>query len=410
MAAMLFTSALTRADVVSDWNRVMLTTLSAQNPYIQARVAAITHLAVFEAVNAVTGEVKPYLGTVTASPGASAEAAAVSAAYTVLIKYLPDWADALNDNRADSLARIPEGPAKSAGIAAGEAAANAMIAARASDGSEPPEVYTPPPSPKPGEWQLTGACNGGVFLHVAKVTLFALRSSDQFRSDPPPALASGKYARAYNELKEFGGVNSPGRPQDRADVALFYSKVLSTFIWNPVATQIAARQNKSLSENARAFALLNMAIFDAFVANFDTKYRYPFWRPETAIHAGDQGGNRNTEPDPGFAPFVPTPCHPSYPAALPALGSAARVVLERIYGRRGHSITLSTPAVPNVTLHYENLRDISDDINDARLFGGIHFRFDDAAGNEQGRQVGDYVFRHKLRRAQSCASGEEEDQ
>jgi hypothetical protein len=371
----------------------------------------MTQLAVFEAVNSVSGEFKPYLGILPASPGASPEAAAIAAAHTMLIGFIPDRADMFNSSRAESLAKIPDGPAKTAGIGLGEAAAAAVKAARVNDGVEPPEIYQPSPSPKPGEWQKTGTCAGGVLFHMRKATPFAIRSGKQFRADPPPVLASFRYARAYDEAQRIGNKNNPNRPQNRDNVARFYAAVLATAVWNPVASQLAAAQNKSLSENARAFALLNMAIFDALIANLESKYHYVYWRPETAIRAGDADGNPQTNPDAGFEPFVPTPCHPSYPSAHAALGSAARLVLERIYGRRGHSVTLSSAAVPGVTLQYENLSDISEDIDDARIYGGIHFRFDHGAANDQGRRVGNYIFKNVLRRTNgSSRDVDEEDQ
>jgi hypothetical protein len=410
--AMLLMSGLACADVVSDWNAIMLNASNTTSgPLLDERVAAITQLAVFEAVNSVSGEFKSYLGTVPASPGASPEAAAVAAAHTTLIGFFPDRAEMLNASRAESLASIPDSPAKTAGIAAGEAAAAAVKAARANDGVDPPESYQPPPSTQPGQWQKTGTCAGGVLFQMRQAKPFSIRSAEQFRADQPPVLASGRYARAYEEVHRLGNKSTPDRPQDRDDVARFYAAVLATDTWNPVASQLAAAaQNKSLTQNARAFALLNMAIFDALIAVFESKYHYTYWRPETAIRAGETDDNPQTDPDPGFQPFITTPCHPSYPSAHAALGGAARDVLERIYGRRGHSITLSSPTVPGVTLRYESLRDISEDIDDARIYGGIHFRFDQAAGQEQGRRVGNYVFRNTLRRANSTGCPEDEDQ
>lgn len=392
LAALLFSPAITSADAVLDWNVIMVTMVSDQPPPFQNRFAAITHLAVFEAVNALTGDYKPYLGMITASRGASAEAAAVAAAHAVLRNYFPDSAAILDAARASSLAWIPDGPAKSSGIAVGETAAVRVIAARAKDGSGPPESYLPSSS-NPGEWQLTPGCpaTGGVFLHWRNVTPFAIRSAAQFRSDPPPAITSDRYTRAYKEVKEVGGLNSTERLQDRANVARFYAVLGGAVLWNPIARQIAAAQGRSLAENARAFALLNMALSDVGVALVETKYHYNFWRPETAIRAGGTDENPRTDPDPSFVPFITTPCHPSYPSGHAATSYAAREVLERILGSRDHSITLSSPAVPDVTLKYARLKDITDDIDDARVYGGIHFRFDQEAGAEQGRRLGAYV-------------------
>ncbi|MGH9369920.1 MAG: vanadium-dependent haloperoxidase [Vicinamibacterales bacterium] len=220
--------------------------------------------------------------------------------------------------------------------------------------------------------------------------------------DPPPSLERHKYSKDYDEVRKVGGMNSLERPQDRADVARFFA-VVPPSLWNMVAAQIAATHRLSLAETARAFALVNMAMLDASIATFDTKYHYNFWRPETAIRAGDADGIARTEGDPSFVPFITTPCFPSYPSAHAALSGAAREVLERLFGRRPRAITLSTPAVPGVTLHYTRLKEITDDIDDARVYGGIHFRFDQEAGTEQGRRVGAYVYEHNLRPARECS-------
>jgi hypothetical protein len=384
-------------DVVLEWNEIAVAALAGQNPFVETRLAAITHLAVFEAVNAVTREYRPYLGTLSAPRGASAQAAAVAAAHGVLAASLPGQRPALDAARAASLAAIPDGPAKDDGVAVGEDAAAAMIAERTGDGSETPRFHLPT-SAEPGQWQLTPACpaQGGVFLHVRDVRPLGIESGGQFRAGPPPSLRSFRYTRDYAEVKRLGAAGAP-RPADRADVARFYAVVLGVATWNPAVRQVAAAQGRSLSLNARAFALLNMAIFDALIAVMDTKYAYRLWRPETAVRAGGNDGNPWTRPDPAFAPFITTPCHPSYPSAHASLGHAARAVAERIYGAGRHAITLSSPAVPGVVLRYTRFHEITRDIDDARVYGGIHFRFDQEVGGRQGDLVGAYVHGHNLR-------------
>jgi hypothetical protein len=396
MAAMLlFGTATAKADAVSDWNAVMLTAVSHQNPFAQARYGAITQLAVFEAVNAITGDYKPYLGTVKASPGASAEAAAIAAAYRVLVTYFPAGLPTLDAARTSSLASIPDGSPKDAGIAVGEAAANAMISLRADDGSSPPEFYAPSSS-EPGQWRLTPSCPaaGGTLLQWRNVTPFGIARADQFRSEPPPALGSSKFARAFNEVKTVGALYSTERPPDRSNVALLYAAIAAPAVWNRVTSQVLAAEHASLSEGARAFALVNIALSDGAVAVFDTKYHYVFWRPETAIHFADINDNPRTEADPSWVPFITTPCFPSYPSAHGTLSNAARQVLDRLYGDR-HPITISSPAL-GITLSYQTLLEITDDIADARVYGGIHYRFDQEEGAEQGRRVGEYIYRHNL--------------
>lgn len=396
VAAVLLTGpSSVRADVVLEWNAIMQAAVATQNPFAQARFAAITQIAVFEAVNAVTPEYEPYLGTIEAPAGASAEAAAVAAAYRVLKTYFPSNFT-LDTARDASLATIPDSMAKADGIAAGEAAAAAIIARRSADGSTPPQSYAPQSS-LPGEWQLTAGCAGGILFHWQNVTPFALESSAQFRSDPPPALDSTRYVKDYEEVRTVGSMDSLLRPQDRADVARFYAAVLAVATWNQAARQVAADRGASLVENARAFALLNIAISDALVSVMETKYHYRYWRPSTAITAVDDG-NPRTLPDPTFVPFVMTPCFPSYPSAHASASYAAAEVARRLFGAGGHTITLDSAAVPGIVLPYTTFHDITRDIDDARVYGGIHFRFDQEAGETQGREIGTYVAKHLLRR------------
>jgi hypothetical protein len=392
--AVLLTQTIARADVVLDWNAIMQSTISGQAPFPQARFAAITQLAVFEAVNAIQKDYQPYLGTINAPQGASAEAAAVAAAHTVLKSYFPASAAALDAARASSLAVIPNGASKDAGISVGEMAAAAVLSARNGDGSAPPQFFIPTA-------QRPGAA-GGAFLHWRDLKPFVLRTADQFRLEEPPGLKSARYTKDYEEVKAMGGMNSALRSQDRTGVARFYAAVSPVAVWNPIARQLSVTAANSLSKNARAFALVNMALSDAAVAVFDTKYRYNFWRPETAIRLGDTDDNERTEADPTFTPLITAPCFPGYPSAHATLSGAARELLEHLYTPRRRSLILSNAAVPGVTLRYGRLKEITDDIDDARVFGGIHFRFDQEDGSDLGRRVGDYVVRHSMGMARSC--------
>jgi hypothetical protein len=391
-------------DPVLQWNAVMLTTVGGKNAVEQQRIATIAQLAVFEAVNAITRGYEPYLNpvvsSIVATADASPEAAAIAAAHAVLLHYIPEQAATLDSAKASSLARIPNGPAKDAGIGIGSAAATAMIEQRLNDGSQSPEFHVPP-SANPGEWQLTSGCppQGGPFLHLRNVAPFGIERSDQFRADPPPSLTSRRYARDFNEVKALGALDSPHRPADRADVARFYAAVLGLPVWNSAAQQVAAAQKRSLTENARGLALLNMALFDGLISVFETKYHQPFWRPETAIPAAGVDDNPKTDPDPTFRPFITTPCHPSFPSAHASLGGAARRTLERVYGTGPHAIQFASPAVPDVRLRYASFEEITSDIDDARIYGGIHFRFDQQAGGKQGFHVASFIVRHHLRPA-----------
>lgn len=401
--------SIARADAVLDWNRIMQTTLAVQNPFAMARSAAITQLAVFEAVNAIDRRYEPYLNVVSAPATASTDAAAIAAAHRALRTLVPAAAATLDAARAQSLAAIPDSTSKDAGIAAGEAAAAAIIALRANDGSTPPRFFLPS-SAAPGEWQTTPGCPaaGGILVHWGQVTPFGVPSVEPFRSDPPPALTSKTYTRDFNEVKGVGDVNSTSRPQDRADVARFYNAVLAVAVWNDVARQLAVAAGHPLTRNARTFAVLAMAINDGLVAVMDTKYQYTFWRPETAIHDADADGNPDTTPDPAFRPFITAPCFPGYPSAHAAGSYAARGVLQRIFGNEGHMVTLVSAAVPNVQLSYSTLKSITADIDDARVYGGIHFRFDQRAGGRLGGRIAAYVHAHQLRPIDDDDEGDDE--
>jgi len=415
LAALLACSSTARADVVLNWNAIAVSTVQGQSPFAQPRFMAITQLAVFEAVNAITGDYKPYLGTVVAPTGASADAAAVAAAYHVLTNYFPS--SGLDDAYNASLALIPNGPAKSGGIATGQAAAAQMIALRLNDGSSPPLNYAPT-SIDPGAWRLTPGCPpaGGVGFQWQNITPFGVPSSPgshawiaPFDPGPPPALTSPRYARDYNELKRVGSASSDPteRPPDRADVARFYAAASPSFVFNLAARQVAAAEGRSLSDNARALALLNMATNDSLVASFWAKYHYKLWRPETAIFEGDLDGNARTDADPTYVPYVLTPCFPSYPSNHGSGSNSAAEILRRVYGAGGHAITMAIPTVQGVTLHYTTFKQITDDISDARIYGGIHFRFDQEAGADLGRDIGAYVYKHNLCRAKRYGGDED---
>ncbi len=403
MATLLCGSAAARADAVLDWNEIAVNTAvaSGQNPFAQARYAAIVQLAVFEAVNAIKGDYRPYLGTIVAPHGASADAAAIQAAYHVLTTYFGP-STVLDADRTNSLASIPDGEAKTRGIATGDAAAAAMIALRANDGSSPAQ-FKVPGLPVPGEYQATPSCpivNGvavGAFFQWQYVTPFGIRRASDYLIAPPPALTSNTYAKTYNEVMAVGGIDSTERPQDRADVAVFYAATSPTMVFNEAARQVAQQQQRSLSENARALALINMAINDSLVASFFNKYHYNFWRPETAIRAGDTDGNRKTDADPDFMPFIVTPCFPSYPSNHGSGSNGGAEVMRRLYGEAGHAITITNPAVPNTILDYTAFSQITDDISDARVYGGIHFRTDQDAGARLGTAIGKAIYKHNLR-------------
>ena len=392
-------------DIVLQWNEIAYNRMPGGSPFPTLRFMAIIQLAVFEAVNSITGKYQPYLGTINAPAGASPDAAAITAAHDTLTS-LFGQSMSLDNLRDASLAEIPDGQAKTDGISVGQAAAAAMIADRTGDGSTPPMFYTPP-NADPYQWQVTpGPCattNAGVFFHWRNVRPFGIESSSQFRAEPPPELGSGVYARAFNEVQRVGAANASraDRPADREDVARLYA-VTSIGTVNSLLQQIARTRNDEITDTARTLAVLNMAIADASISVFDSKYYYKTWRPVTAIPRGDEDGNRRTTAG-AFTPLIGTPCFPSYPSAHGANTNSALTVLERAYGRFGHTVTVSHPlgvrpdGTP-IVLTYTDLDAIIADVSDARVYGGIHFRFDQDAGERMGHAVGQYVYNNSLQK------------
>ena len=402
MISLVCAPAVARADVVLDWNAIAARTVLGQSPFNQARLMAITQLAVFEAVNAVTGEYEPYLAApIPAQPVTSAEAAAIAAAHFVLKAYFPANV-AIDTDRANALALIDDGLAKTNGIALGEAVGDAMVTLRANDGSSPNTFFVPS-STLAGDWQATPGClSGGVLYQWKDVTPFGIESPADFLLPGPPALSSNRYAKDYLEVQTVGAANSLVRPADRTDVARLYAASSPSFALSAASRQIAAAKGLSLTENARALALIMMGINDALIASFYNKYHYNLWRPVTAIPAGDVDGNDKTDGDP-FAPLISTPCFPSYPSNHASGTNGGLEMMRRLFGAAGHDITFTNtvPAlgslpIKTITKHYTQLKQIADDVDDARVSGGIHFRFDQVDGNVLGRAVATEIYKTYL--------------
>ena len=391
-----------RADTVTEWNEIMQAAVTASggtpssNPNQQTRWGAIVQLAVFEAVNAIEGEYEPYLGVIVAPDGASVDAAIITAAHDTIVAVRPLSAATVGGLRDTALAAIPNGESKDAGIQVGAAAAAAMLLLRSTDGWDANVSH--PGGTEPGQWRpelpsFTAALLPG----WGQVTPFGLNTSSQFRLPPPPALHTERYARDLNEVKLLGRVDSAFRPQDRTDVARFYAVASPVQVWNSAARQVSADQNLTRSQNARLFALLAMAMADASFTAWETKYHYSFWRPLTAIRGADNDGNDLTEADSEWLPLINTPAHPSYASGHATVSGAARAVLDWAFGSDGHDVTLTHSTLPDIVLQYSAWDEITDDIDDARVYGGIHFTFDQEEGAHQGSRVGKFIFRKYLR-------------
>ena len=391
-------------DMVLKWNDVAARTAVVTSPFNQARIMAIVQLSVFEAVNAITGDYEPYLDPATAGvAGASVDAAVIIAAHRSLTTYFPAATLALDAARDLDLGAIPAGPAKTAGMAAGMAAANAMIALRATDGSAPPTVFIPSTT-LAGDYQLTTGCAAGVFYNWQNVTPFGIPDATAFLLDPPPALGSQAYSKDYYEVMTKGSSTSTDRTAERAEVVRLYASSSPSFVLSMATRQISTAKGLSLPEKARALALIMMAISDSLVASFSNKYHHNLWRPETGIRNGMSDGNGNTDGDAGFATFIATPCFPSYPSNHASGTGGGLEVMRRLFGAAGHDITITNtvPALgslPAATIvrHYSQLKTIADDVDDARVYGGIHWRFDQVGGNVLGRAIATEVVKNNLR-------------
>jgi hypothetical protein len=391
-------------DMVLRWNDIAARTAVVTSPFNQARVMSIVQLSVFEAVNAITGDYEPYLDPPTAAvAGASVDAAVIIAAHRALTNYFPAATLALDTVRDLDLGAIPAGPAKIAGMAAGLAAADAMIELRATDGSAPLTVLVPS-STLAGDYQLTTGCAAGLLHNWQNVTPFGIHDATAFLLNPPPSLGSQRYTKDYYEVMTVGSSTSTDRPADRTEVVRLYAASSPSFLLSMAARQISTAKGLSLTENARALALIMMGINDSLVASFYNKYHYNLWRPETGIRNGVSDGNGKTDGDAGFATFIPTPCFPSYPSNHASGTNGGLEVMRRVFGAAGHDITITNnvPALGSlpaatITNHYSQLKAIADDVDDARVYGGIHWRFDQVGGNVLGRAIATEVVKNNLR-------------
>lgn len=391
-------------DLVLRWNDIGARTANATNPFLQARHSTIVQLAVFEAVNAITGEYESYLASPPqAAEGASVDAAVVTAAHHVLRTYFPAAGATLDAERDADLAAIPDGQGKTDGIALGLAAANAMITLRSSDGALPLTTLVPT-STAPGDYQLTTGCTAGLFYNWQDVTPFAIASAWNYLLPPPTYLGSNAYRKDYEEVWAYGAQGSTLRTDERSEVVRLYAASSPTFLLSMATRQIAVARGTSLAENARALALIHMAINDALIASFLNKYHYNHWRPETGIRNGDLDGNSRTTKDAAFATFIGTPCFPSYPSNHASGSGAGLEAMRRLFGAAGHDITLTNtvPALGSlpattVTRKYSQLEAIANDVDDARVLGGIHWRYDQVAGSALGRAVATEVVKDRLR-------------
>jgi membrane-associated phospholipid phosphatase len=388
-------------EMVLRWNEAMIAAVrtAGQSPPVAARSAAIVQAAVYEAVNSIDGSYSHYLVDIPAPPWASKEAAAAEAAHDALVGLFPSQAPVLDLELLASLQGIQAGDAKTWGISVGHAAAQILLAVRAHDGSDLVVTYTP--GTDPGDWQPTPPAYGPPLVpQWPGVTPFALQSGSQFRPPPPPALGTPEYLAARDQVMALGAIDSTTRTADQTEAALFWQGVVTPnstpFWWNEIAQHIAVAQGNTLVDNARLFALLNLASADSLIASFDGKYAYNFWRPVTAIR---------DEVDPGWTPLMATPSHPSYPSNHSSISTASAVVLASFFGTDNIPFSLSWDGLPGVTRSFDSFSAAAHEAGLARIWAGFHYSFDISAGETLGQSVGDYVVEHFLLPADRSPAG-----
>jgi hypothetical protein len=402
LLVLLLTLPMTAAagNVVTDWDEKAVSVVQTGTvppPPTAFRAMAILHVAMFDAVNSIEPHYKPYKVRLSATPDTSKEAAAAAAAAAVLIKLFPDTAGDVQSTLTSYLATLPEGDAKSKGIKLGEEVAAKILEAREKDGASAADAYRP--KTKPGVYIPTPITVGSQFPNM---TPFALVSPSQFRAKPPPSLKSAEWAKDYNEIKDLGAKNSTKRTARQTEDARFWLLV-GPRAYDPLPRQIVIAKNMDLLDSARFMALFSVATVDAIIAVFDAKYKYEFWRPITAIRNGDIDGNPATARDPTWQPIDATPMHPEYPCAHCILSSSVAAVIERLLGSDEiPEVSLTSPFVPGVTHHFTNLRDYTDEVANARICAGFHYRFSTIAGREMGQKIGTYIVKSVMQPAQTA--------
>ena len=388
-ALALGTPGLANADTVTDWNGTLIAGLEAAKlpPQTSARTSAIVQASVFDAVNGIERRYTPYHVDAAAPRGASRDAAAASAAYTTLVALIPSQKPLFDQQLATTLAQISHNhfdPGQSVlrGLAWGKTVADDILAWRASDGFNavlPPYVG----GTAPGDWQPTPPSFGPpLFRQFANMTPFALTSPSQFLPSGPPSLTSPRYAQDLNEVEMLGSDSSTTRTAEQTQTAVFWQMDTPAAMWNRVADQLAETNDTTLTQNARLLALMNIALADATIGIWNAKNTYDFWRPVTAIRA---------LLDPTWTPLLPTPVFQEYPSAHSGLSNAAASVLASFYGD-DTSFSVTSAGLPGVERDFTSFSSAVQQIEDARIYAGFHFRFSVIDGATLGGQVADYII------------------
>jgi hypothetical protein len=391
---LLAVAAPARADTVTDWNLNATNALivtAAQPPQVSVPHLAMVHGAVYDAVNAIDGGHEGYLiSSKLARQSDSMDAAAATAAYRVLVHLVPAQQATLEARYLASLAAVADGPSKTRGIAVGEAAAAAMIAARTDDGRFGPFRFAV--GSGPGVWKpVLPAFVNDPNAWLKDVEPFLIRSSSQFRSRGPLELSSRKYAREFDEVKSVGSATSTTRTPDQTLAARYWAEN-PPGTWSRIFRTLSAQEGLSLVDNARFFASLYLTGADALISVWDDKAHRSSWRPITAIQEAGTDGNPRTDPDGGWLPLIPTPPYPEHPSGHTGLSGSFVKTLQQFFGT--DRIAWSDTNNAGLTRSFTRLSQAIDEIVDARVWSGIHFRTADEQGERIGEQVARYRDKH----------------
>ena len=378
-------AALASEDTVAKWNERALAFMHAEktpDTVLEARALAILNIAQVTAMKARAGALE-----------GDRVLAAHAAAHRVLASLYPAEAAALDQAFAAAVAGADDSKSTRDDLAAGEAAAVTILAERKGDGSATvaPDAYRPITSP--GVYVSTAL---PVWTNYPAAKPFVLSSTAQFRPGPPPDLASTIWARDYNETPELGGTKSSKRTAVQTETADFWRQLSGTEAWNQIALQLLASKSHSTIETAILLRDMNEALYDSYLAVAEAKFHYNFWRPITAIRNGDITGNTATPRDPSWTPLFPTPAFPEYPCAHCIVDTAAGAVIEALFGSGTlPEFSLSTSGLPGVIDHFASLKQVQDEVDMARIWGGVHFRNSTEVADEMGRKIGAFVVTHQ---------------
>ena len=397
---LLLSAPVPAGDVVTDWNALALDIMKQEftHPPKVGRDLAIVHTAIWDAIAAVDGGYHPILTRFSPAPSASMEAAVSSAARDSLTQLYPTRAAETDAFSAGRLAGIADGPARAAGIAMGQAAASATIRSRQDDGWDSASAYTW--TTEPGGWRPTPPqYNPPLAPHWGDVRTFALPGAAGYMPPPPPPMTSLQYAAAWQEVKDVGGAVSGVRTTEQTQIAEFWNDVPGNTAappgkWNLIASVLSAAQGNDLVDNARMFALLNVAMADGGVVCWKAKYDYDLWRPGDAVRLADQDGNDATEAEEDWQPLWPSPPFPAYSSGHSTFSGAGSKVLEMFFGQ--DDIAFASAAgwdvLPGVTREFASLSEAAEEAGMSRIYGGIHFQFDNEAGLVCGRDIATFVY------------------